>query len=96
MIFRNSPHDFWKAYIMGIVRKVISLTDTQDAWIKSQVSAGRDTNDSEYSRDLIRREQERKAALKAIRAGLIEGDLSGEPRHVDAHTFKTRLMAMYG
>lgn len=81
---------------MSTVRKTISLTDTQDAWIKSQISAGHYTNDSEYIRDLIRREQERNAALEAIRAGLIEGELSGEPRHVDANTFKTRMMAKYG
>ena len=81
---------------MGTVCKTISLTDAQDAWIKSQISAGNYANDSEYIRDLIRREQERNAALEAIRAGLIEGELSGEPRHVDADTFKTRMMAKYG
>jgi antitoxin ParD1/3/4 len=81
---------------MGIVRKTFSLTNAQDAWIKSQISAGHYTNDSEYIRDLIRREQERNAALEAIRAGLIEGELSGEPRHVDAVSFNTRMMAKYG
>jgi antitoxin ParD1/3/4 len=81
---------------MGIVRKTFSLTNAQDAWIKSQISAGHYTNDSEYIRDLIRREQERNAALEAIRAGLIEGELSGEPCHVDAVSFNTRMMAKYG
>lgn len=79
--------------IMGTVRKTISLTDTQDAWIKSQISAGHYTNDSEYIRDLIRREQERNAALEAIRVGLIEGELSGEPRALDAATFKAKMLA---
>jgi len=76
--------------------KTISLADAQDAWIKSQISAWHYANDSEYIRDLIRREQERNAALEAIRTELIEGELSGEPRHVDANTFKTRMMAKYG
>jgi antitoxin ParD1/3/4 len=81
---------------MGAVRKTISLTDTQDPWIKSQISAGHYANDSEYIRDLIRHEQERDAALEAIRTGLIEGELSGEPRHVDANTFKARMMDRHG
>ena len=44
---------------MGTVRKTITLTDQQDRWIKAQIIAGHYTNDSEYIRDLIRREQER-------------------------------------
>ncbi|KXK36054.1 MAG: hypothetical protein JNIBNLAF_01310 [Nitrosomonas europaea] len=43
---------------MATVRKTISLTDQQNAWITAQVEAGRFTNDSELIRDLIRREQE--------------------------------------
>ena len=61
---------------MGTVRKTITLTDTQDGWIKAQIDAGHYTNDSEYIRDLIRREQERSAGIEAIRAALIEGEAS--------------------
>ena len=48
---------------MGTVRKTITVTDQQDSWIKAQIDAGRYTNDSEYIRDLIRREQERSAEI---------------------------------
>lgn len=44
---------------MSTVRKTITLTSQQDEWIKAQISAGHYTNDSEYVRDLIRKEQER-------------------------------------
>jgi antitoxin ParD1/3/4 len=44
---------------MATVRKPITLTNQQDDWIKSQVEGGDYTNDREYIRDLIRREQER-------------------------------------
>lgn len=81
---------------MGTLHKTVSLTNTQDAWITSHISSGHYTNDSEYIPDLIRCELESNVALEAIRAGLIEGELSGEPRHVDANTFKTRMMAKYG
>ena len=43
---------------MGTVRKTITLTPQQDQWIKARIAAGGFTNDSEYIRDLIRRDQE--------------------------------------
>jgi len=59
---------------MSTVRKTITLTDAQDDRIKAQVASGDYTNDSEYLRDLIRREQEKTSALKAaIDEGLASG-----------------------
>lgn len=81
---------------MGTVRKTITLTDKQDSWIKAQIEAGHYTNDSEYIRDLIRREQERNAETEAIRAALLEGEASGEPKHVDIAAFKQRMRAVHG
>jgi antitoxin ParD1/3/4 len=52
---------------MASVRKTITLTEQQDAWITAQVDAGRYTNDSEAIRDLIRREQERNFEIETIR-----------------------------
>jgi antitoxin ParD1/3/4 len=59
---------------MATVRKTITVTDQQDAWISSQVHAGRFTNDSELIRDLIRREQERIDQIEKVRQALIEGE----------------------
>jgi antitoxin ParD1/3/4 len=73
---------------MSTVRKTITLTEQQDNWVKAQINAGHYTNDSEYIRDLIRREQERSAEIEAIRSALMEGEASGEPRSFDATTFK--------
>lgn len=81
---------------MGTVRKTITLTDKQDDWIKAQIDAGRYTNDSEYIRDLIRREQERSAELEVIRAALVEGESSGEAQPFDAGAFKQRMLATHG
>ena len=81
---------------MATVRKTITLTETQDAWIKTQIDGGHYTNDSEYIRDLIRREQERSAEVDAVRAALIEGEHSGEPKPFDAATFKQRMTASHG
>jgi antitoxin ParD1/3/4 len=59
---------------LATVRKTITLTDAQDDWIKAQVANGDYTNDSEYFRDLVRRDQEKARALKAaIDEGLVSG-----------------------
>jgi len=50
---------------MATVRKTVTLTDAQDNWIKAQVASGDYTNDSEYFRDLIRRDQAKASALRA-------------------------------
>lgn len=78
------------------VRKTITLTDRQDAWIAAQVDAGSYTNDSEAIRDLIRREQERSFGLETIRRALIEGEQSGEPERFDFAAFKEAKTAQHG
>ena len=81
---------------MGTIRKTITVTDQQDGWIKAQIEAGHYTNDSEYIRDLIRREQERSAEVEAIRAALREGEASGQPRAFDPEAFKQRMSNTHG
>ena len=62
---------------MGTTRKTITLTEQQDQWIKAQIASGEYTNDSEYIRDLVRRDQERNAKFKALKAAIQEGLDSG-------------------
>jgi antitoxin ParD1/3/4 len=62
---------------MGTVRKTITLTDKQDEWVKTQISNGDYTNDSEYFRDLVRRDQEQGAKFKALKNAIQEGLDSG-------------------
>ena len=81
---------------MSTVRKTITLTEQQDSWVKAQINAGHYTNDSEYIRDLIRREQERSAQTDALRAALIEGENSGTPQPFDLQAFKARMSASHG
>jgi len=42
---------------MRMHRKTITLTEQQDDWVKGQIESGHFGNDSEYIRDLIRRDQ---------------------------------------
>lgn len=62
---------------MPVVRKTITLSDTQDAWIKRQIARGAFTNDSEYIRDLVRRDQEAETRLADLRQAIAEGLDSG-------------------
>ena len=80
---------------MGTTRKTITVTDQQNNWIKAQIAAGQFTNDSEYVRDLIRRDQASQADLAAIRAALIEGEDSGEPQPFDSSQFKQEMAAKH-
>ncbi|MBX9893722.1 MAG: type II toxin-antitoxin system ParD family antitoxin [Nitrosomonas sp.] len=62
---------------MATIRKTITLTDQQDQWIKTQIAAGGFTNDSEYIRDLVRRDQEQNAQFLALKQAIQEGLESG-------------------
>ena len=62
---------------MATVRKTITLTDRQDRWVKAQVNAGGFTNDSEYIRDLIRRDRARSVGYRELEAAIRKGIDSG-------------------
>lgn len=81
---------------MSTTRKTITVTEQQDSWIKAQIVAGKFTNDSEYIRDLIRRDQASKAEIETIRAALIEAEESGEPKPFDSDLFKKNMKAKHG
>nr|WP_321226236.1 type II toxin-antitoxin system ParD family antitoxin [uncultured Psychroserpens sp.] len=53
------------------------MTKKQDDWIKSQIAAGEFTNDSEYLRDLVRRDQNKNTKFSALKLAITEGIESG-------------------
>lgn len=73
---------------MSMHRKTITLTEQQDNWVKSQIESGHFGNDSEYIRDLIRRDQQAKERLVTLRQALIEGESSGESKPLDIAAIK--------
>ncbi|WP_068546834.1 type II toxin-antitoxin system ParD family antitoxin [Thalassotalea crassostreae] len=62
---------------MAVVRKTITFTEQQDAWLKSRVNSGDYTNDSEYVRDLIRKDQQNNEKLRVLQSAIEEGLASG-------------------
>lgn len=62
---------------MSLVKKSITVTNQQEQWIKAQIASGQYGNDSEYFRDLIRRDQEQNAKFQALKKAIQEGLDSG-------------------
>jgi antitoxin ParD1/3/4 len=67
-----------------MIRKTISMPDEMGAWIEERVRSGQYGNDSEYFRDLVRRDQERAAATAEVEAAVAHALASGvSQRSVD-------------
>ena len=62
---------------MAMTRKTITITDQMDDWVKGQVESGKYGNDSEYFRDLNRKDQSKEDNLETLRNLLVEGEQSG-------------------
>jgi antitoxin ParD1/3/4 len=73
---------------MSMHRKTITLTEQQNGWVKAQIESGHFGNDSEYIRDLIRRDQQAKQRIAMLRQALVEGESSGNPKPLDISAIK--------
>lgn len=62
---------------MSMIKKSITVTDQQEAFIQSQLSTGRYASDSEVIREALREKELRMAEIDALRAKLIASEESG-------------------
>jgi len=62
---------------MGLIKKSITVTEQQNDWIKNRIVNGDYGNDSEYLRDLIRKDKSENVKLlklqEAVQVGLDSG-----------------------
>lgn len=65
----------------------ISLPDQMKAFVEEQTKDGRYANVSDYMRDLIRKDQERRQAIAEIRAAYEAGVASGPGQPYDMARF---------
>ena len=66
---------------MSMVKKSITVTEGQDAFIQAQIASGHYASDSEVIRDALREKELRTAELEVLRARLIASENSGcDPR----------------
>lgn len=69
----------------------ISLTEAMREWVQSRIDSGQYANNSDYIRDLIRRDQQRADKIAAMQAAIDEGLASGQPVAFDKDEFKQRM-----
>ena len=70
----------------------ISLPDPMKGWVEEHVQSGHYANASEYVRDLIRRDN---AKREALRQALIDGEESGTPRPFNSEAFLEKMHKKY-
>ena len=58
----------------------ISLPDAMKTWAEQQAESGRYSNTSDYVRDLIRKDQDRRHKIDQLQAFVSKGIASGEGR----------------
>tara|TARA_R110002073_G_scaffold112716_7_gene249587 strand:+ start:310 stop:591 length:282 start_codon:yes stop_codon:yes gene_type:complete len=66
----------------------ISLPDPMRDWVESQTQSGQYANNSDYVRDLIRRDQQRADKLRALQEAITEGITSGPAKQIDIEDIK--------
>ncbi|MEJ6844600.1 type II toxin-antitoxin system ParD family antitoxin [Sinorhizobium fredii] len=74
----------------------ISLPDPMKTWIETRLKQGEFSNTSDYVRHLIRRDQQREAAIATIQQAIDEGLSSGEPEPFEASSFNARMRKQHG
>ena len=60
-----------------MIRKTISMPDEMGSWIQDRIRLGQYNNESEYFRELVRRDQEKRQAMDQLRGMLDEAEASG-------------------
>ena len=66
----------------------ISLPDPMRDWVDSQTENGQYSNNSDYVRDLIRKDQQRASKLKILQEAITKGFESGDAGELDMSEIK--------
>jgi len=75
---------------MSTVRKSITFTDTLSDWMQSLVASGEYANESEYVRELVRRDRDKNAHLQDLRNAIDAGLSSGVSSHSVTDILQTK------
>lgn len=72
-----------------MIRKTISMPDSLGKYIDERVQSGGFGNDSEFVRDLLRRDKERSEAIRAVQAAIDEGMVGKASRKTVREIYET-------
>lgn len=73
----------------------ISLPDPMRDWVQAQIQTGKYSSTSDYVRDLIRQDQERRDKLERLQQAITEGLESGESEDFDLKGFLKDMKAKH-
>lgn len=73
----------------------ISLPDQMRDWVQAQIESGKYSSSSDYLRDLIRQDQERKDKILWLQQAITEGLNSGEAEEFDLQNFLLNMKAKH-
>lgn len=71
----------------------ISLPDPMRDWVQAQIEIGKYASSSDYVRDLIRKDQDKRDKFEALQLAITEGLESGPATPFDKKAFKKRMKA---
>jgi antitoxin ParD1/3/4 len=74
----------------------ISLPDSMREWVESQIDTRHHANNSDYVRDLIRKDQQRAAKLDALQDAITKGIESGNAGELDMDSIKRKARQQAG
>ena len=74
----------------------VSLPEKMKDWVEAQTESGRYANTSDYVRDLIRRDQDRGAALADLQAEIDKGLASGPAEPFELAAFLKDMRLKHG
>jgi antitoxin ParD1/3/4 len=74
----------------------ISLPDPMREWVESQIDTGQYANNSDYVRDLIRKDQQRATKLEALQDAITKGIESGSAGELDMDAIKRKARQQAG
>ena len=73
----------------------ISLPDPMRDWVQAQIQAGKYASSSDYVRDLIRQDQERRNQLQRLQQAITAGLESGMAEDFDLKSFLQEMKAKH-
>lgn len=74
----------------------ISLPDPMRDWVEAQAKTGQYANNSDYVRDLIRKDQQRAVKLKVLQEAITKGLESGNAGELDMEAIKRQARQRKG
>ncbi len=74
----------------------ISLPKQMRDWVEAQIKTGQYANNSDYLRDLIRRDQRNGEKLKALQEAVTHGFESGSAGQLDIQSIKQKAKKQVG